>query len=265
MDTPHETVALFHMPLARIDEAGCIDLVLRALAARRGGWIVTANLDILRRHVVDAGFRELVRPATVFVADGMPLVWASALKGLPLPQRVAGSDLILTLSARAGRHAHSVFLIGGDHGMAEQAGCQLRRLCPGLRLAGTWYPPHGFERDPAHLPALRQALQRAQPDIVYVALGCPKQDELIAALRPEFPHTWWIGVGISFSLLAGRLRRAPRWAQRAGLEWVCRLWQEPRRLAVRYLVHGLPFAAVLLLSSAWARWAPRPRRRQGLP
>lgn len=265
MDTAHETVSLFNMPLARIDQTGCIDMVMRALAARRGGWIVTANLDILRRHVVDPGFRALVRPASVFVADGMPLVWASMLKGAALPQRVTGSDLILTLSARAARQGYSVFLIGGDHGTAEQAADRLGLQCPGLRVAGTWYPPQGFERDPAHLPALRQALQRARPDIVYVALGCPKQDELIATLRAELPQAWWIGVGISFSLLAGRLRRAPRWAQRAGLEWACRLCQEPRRLAVRYLVHGLPFAALLLLSAALARRTPRQGKGQGLP
>jgi N-acetylglucosaminyldiphosphoundecaprenol N-acetyl-beta-D-mannosaminyltransferase len=255
----HDTVDLFRMPLARVDEAGCIEMVMASLAARRGGWIVTANLDILRRHVLDRGFRELVRPASLFVADGMPLVWASMLRGLPLPQRVSGSDLILTLSARAARHAHPVFLIGGDSGTAEQAAQRLRSQCPGLRVAGTWYPPPGFERDPAHMPALRDALQAAQPAIVYVALGCPKQDQLIGALYPDFPQMWWIGVGISFSLLAGRLRRAPRWAQRAGLEWACRLWQEPRRLAVRYLVHGLPFALLLLLMSALARWLPRLR------
>jgi len=259
MMTQDDTVNLFAMPLARVDEAGCIERVMGALAARRGGWIVTANLDILRRHVFDRGFRELVRPASMFVADGMPLVWASILKGAPLPQRVAGSDLIRTLSARAARQARSVFLIGGDHGTAEQAAQQLMRQCPGLRVAGTWYPPPGFERDPAHLPALRLALQQARPDIVYVALGCPKQDRLIGALHAEFPQTWWIGVGISFSLLAGRMARAPLWAQRAGLEWACRLWQEPRRLAVRYLVHGLPFAALLLLASALQRWRPRPR------
>lgn len=253
MSTPRDTVHLFTMPLARVDEAGCIERVMQALAARRGGWIVTANLDILRRHAFDRSFRELVRPASMFVADGMPLVWASALRGAPLPQRVAGSDLIRTLSARAAHHAYSVFLIGGDSGTAEQAARQLGKQCPGLRVAGTWYPPPGFERDPAHLPALRAALRVAQPDIVYVALGCPKQDQLISALYPEFPRAWWIGVGISFSLLAGRVRRAPLWAQRAGLEWVCRLWQEPRRLAVRYLVHGLPFAVLLMLASALER------------
>ncbi|MRW90454.1 WecB/TagA/CpsF family glycosyltransferase [Duganella sp. FT80W] len=251
------------MPLARVDERACIERVMQALAARRGGWIVTANLDILRRYVFDAAFRALVRPASMFVADGMPLVWASALQGVPLPQRVTGADLIHNLSARAAHHGYSVFLLGGDDGTAEQAASRLRAQCPQLKVAGTWYPPPGFERDPAHLTALRQVLQGAQPDIVYVALGCPRQDRLIAGLRTDFPRTWWIGVGISFSLLAGRLRRAPRWAQRAGLEWACRLWQEPRRLAVRYLVHGLPFALLLLLAAMLARLLPR--KPQGLP
>jgi N-acetylglucosaminyldiphosphoundecaprenol N-acetyl-beta-D-mannosaminyltransferase len=252
-----ETVKLFNMPLARIDENECINLVLRGLEKGRGGWIVTANLDILRRYVFDRDFRQVVRAASLFVADGMPLVWASILRGRPVPQRVTGSDLIHSLSARAARASRSVFLIGGDAGTAEQTACALGRACPGLRVAGTWYPPVGFENDPMHLPALREALRRARPDIVYVALGCPKQDRLIEALCAEFPMVWWIGVGISFSLVAGKVQRAPRWAQRAGLEWMCRLWQEPRRLAVRYLVLGLPFAMLLLLSSALARLGVR--------
>lgn len=252
-----EVVSLFGMPLARLDEAACIERVMRALAAGEGGWIVTANLDILRRYVFDHGFRQVVRPASLFVADGMPLVWASVLQGRPLPQRVAGSDLIHSLSAGAARGARPVFLIGGDAGTAELAAQALRRDCPGLCVAGTWYPPPGYERDPLHLPALKRALRAARPDIVYVALGCPKQDHLIEALRGDFPRTWWMGVGISFSLLAGRLPRAPRWAQRAGLEWLCRLWQEPRRLAVRYLVHGLPFAMLLMVASALARFDTR--------
>jgi N-acetylglucosaminyldiphosphoundecaprenol N-acetyl-beta-D-mannosaminyltransferase len=247
------TVSLFNMPLANIDEAGCIDHVMQELEKGNGGWIVTANLDILRRYAFDGSFRRVVRSATLFVADGMPLVWASVVLGRPLPERVTGSDLIGSLSARAGGRNHAVFLIGGDAGTAELAAQSLADSCPGLRVAGTWYPPFGFEADPAHLPALRAALRAAAPDIVYVALGCPKQDKLIASLRPEFPRVWWLGVGISFSLLAGKLSRAPGWAQRAGLEWACRLWQEPRRLAVRYLVQGLPFAMLLLSAAALGR------------
>ena len=255
-----DEVPLLGMPLARIDEAGCIALVLNALASGRGGWIITANLDILRRYVLDAGFRQLARGATLTIADGMPLVWASALRGTRLPARVAGSSLIGSLSAAAARQRRRIYLLGGDAGTAEAAALALRRASPGLAVAGTWYPPPGFERDAGHLSALRQALQTARPDIVYVALGCPKQEQLIESLRGEFPGVWWIGVGISFSLLAGRLRRAPGWAQRAGMEWIWRLLQEPRRLAVRYLWHGLPFAALLLASSALARVGEGVRR-----
>lgn len=255
-------VPLLGMPLAKIDEAACIALVLKSLAVGRGGWIITANLDILRRYVLDAAFRQLAQQASLTVADGMPLVWASALRGARLPARVTGADLIRSLSAGAARQRRSVYLIGGDPGTAEAAAQTLQRLCPGLHVAGTWYPPMGFEQDPTHLPALRQALQAAQPDIVYVALGCPKQERLIEVLRWDLPDAWWIGVGISFSLLAGRLRRAPRWTQRAGLEWLWRLGQEPRRLAVRYLWHVLPFATWLLASSALARLGDGVRRRR---
>lgn len=258
-------VSLLGMALAKVDEDACIDWVLKSLEGGRGGWIITANLDILRRYVLDAPFRQLAREASLTVADGMPLVWASALRGTRLPARVTGADLIRSLSAAAARQGRSIYLIGGDAGTAEAAAQALRRQCPGLRVGGTWYPPMGFERDPAHLPALRQSLRQARPDIVYVALGCPKQERLIEALRTDYPGVWWIGVGISFSLLAGRLRRAPRWTQRAGLEWLWRLGQEPRRLAVRYLWHGLPFAAWLLASSALARLGDGVRRRRLRP
>ena len=89
----------------------------------------------------------------------------------------------------------------------------------------------------------------ANPDIIYVALGSPKQEWLIGQLRGYLPRAWWLGIGISFSFLSGHVKRAPMWMQRAGLEWLHRLCQEPRRLARRYLVQGLPFAALLFASA----------------
>jgi N-acetylglucosaminyldiphosphoundecaprenol N-acetyl-beta-D-mannosaminyltransferase len=108
----------------------------------------------------------------------------------------------------------------------------------------------------AALQDLAQQLRRAQPDIVFVALGSPKQEQVIEALRDCVPGAWWLGVGITFSFLCGHVRRAPRWMQRAGLEWVHRLLQEPRRLAGRYLLKGLLFAFVLFTTAAWARIRP---------
>ncbi len=222
-----------------------------------GGWVLTANLDHLRRLVRDAEYAELCAGASLIVADGMPLIWASRLQGTPLPERVAGSSLVSSLSKRLGEEGRSVFLLGGEPGTAEAAAEVLRQRCPGLRIAGTHCPPMGFDRDPKAVEAIGDMLAAAEPTMVYVALGSPKQERLITELRHLLPGAWWMGVGISFSFLCGRVKRAPVWMQKAGLEWVHRLAQEPRRLAKRYLIDDLPFALVLFAGCLRRRWQRR--------
>lgn len=248
-----ELVRVLNVALGKVDEAACVDTIMESLARGEGGWLITCNTDILRRHVLDARFRQLAANATLVVADGMPLIWASRVQGSPLPERVAGSNLISTLSAAAAIEGRSVYLLGGDPGTAEAACAALRRSCPGLAVAGTACPARGFEADPQQIASIRSALQQARPDIIYVALGTPKQEILIDQLREAFPASWWIGVGISFSFLSGRVRRAPRWIQRSGMEWIHRLVQEPGRLARRYLLHGIPFAIILMTISVVLR------------
>ncbi len=240
------TVSLLGITLHAVTERQAIEHILAKLDEGQGGWVVTPNLDHLRRLTRDAAFRELCLQADLRVADGMPLIWASRLRRTPLPERVAGSHLIWSLSAAAAEAGRSIFLLGGEPGTAEAAAGMLTRHALGLRVAGTLCPPVGFEQDDAFIQTMTQALVSANPDIIYVALGSPKQERLIAQLRPALPGAWWLGVGISFSFVCGHVRRAPRWMQRLGLEWVHRLAQEPRRLARRYLLEGLPFAARLL-------------------
>lgn len=218
---------------------------------------MTHNLDHLRRLTLDGAFRSLCEQADIRVADGMPLVWASRIQGTPLPERVAGSSLIWTLSAAAAMRGKSIFLLGGDGESSSRAAEALQSKWPNLKVAGVDPAPVGFDRDAARLEQLRRRLIAAGPDIVYVALGSPKQEQLISELRSTLPHAWWIGVGISFSFVCGEVRRAPRWAQRAGLEWVHRLAQEPGRLWRRYLCQGIPFAARLFVSAALKRFAVR--------
>jgi N-acetylglucosaminyldiphosphoundecaprenol N-acetyl-beta-D-mannosaminyltransferase len=131
------------------------------------------------------------------------------------------------------------------------------RLYNGLAITGCYSPPLGFENVPAELAAIRARIAAAAPDIVYVALGFPKQERLISALREEFPATWFLGVGISLSFLCGQVARAPAWMIRLGLEWLHRLLQEPRRLARRYLVDDMPFAVRLFAQAAWQRLSRR--------
>jgi len=250
------TVRLHGVAVHAITERQCVNYIMDQLVMDQGGWVVTPNLDHLRRLVRDESFAGLCADATLMVADGMPLVWASWLQGTPLPQRVAGSSLISTLTAAAAQHGKLIFLLGGDAGTADQAAEVLRRRYPGLQVAGTYYPPMGFESDPEAMADLAETLRRARPDIVFVALGSPKQEQLITRLRrevPEFASTWWLGVGISFSFLCGRVERAPRWLQVMGLEWLHRLVQEPKRLAKRYLVQGIPFAVVLWVGAVAVR------------
>jgi len=187
------------------------------------------------------------------VADGMPIVWASSMQGTPLPERVAGSTLTLSLTQAAAYAGRSVFLLGGNPSTAEAAGEQLVERNPRLRLAGTLCPPFGFEQQPSRLADIRRTLDAAQPDIVYVGLGFPKQERLIRQLRDRYPRTWFIGCGVTFSFIAGEIDRAPVAFQRLGLEWLHRMIQEPGRLWRRYLVDGLPFMAALMGSSVASR------------
>lgn len=230
-----------------------LDRVFAGLANGQGGWIVTANLDFLRRHARDADVRALYDAADVRVADGMPLVWAARLQGQPLPERIAGSSLVPALAARAAAEGRSVYLLGGAPGAAQRAAAQLMIDCPGLRLAGVW---DGRVSDPPtdqELDAAVAALDGQGADLVLVGLGSPKQERLIAALRQRLPAAWMVGVGVSFSFMAGDLARAPGWMQRLGVEWIHRMAQEPRRLGKRYLIEDLPFAFELLAGALRAR------------
>jgi N-acetylglucosaminyldiphosphoundecaprenol N-acetyl-beta-D-mannosaminyltransferase len=251
------TIELCGMSLARITSAELLDHIFAELEAGRGGWLVTANLDFVRRHARDEAARRIYAGADLRVADGMPLVWASRLQGTPLPERVAGSSLVVPLCARAAREGRRVYLLGGDPRASEEAA---RRLCAeigGLALAGRSAPRVGSGAPEADLEPIRGALCEACPDLVLVALGSPKQELVIARLRHELPGAWWIGVGASLSFVAGHIRRAPPLLQRLGLEWAHRLAQEPRRLFRRYLVDDAPFAFELFARSLRSRRAAR--------
>lgn len=239
----------------QVTEAQAVTHLMGHLDAGRGGWVITSNLDHLLRAGRDAEFRAMLDEADLVVADGTPLVWASKLQGTPLPERVAGSSMVWTAAQAAAKQGRSVYLLGGDPGTAEAAGDILVKKYPGLRLAGTFCPPMGFEKDPAQMAAMAESLRASGADLVYVALGSPKQERLIREIRGVLPDAWWLGIGISLSFICGEVKRAPVWVQKMGLEWLHRMVQEPRRLAKRYLVDGIPFAMVLLSSSLWRRAA----------
>jgi N-acetylglucosaminyldiphosphoundecaprenol N-acetyl-beta-D-mannosaminyltransferase len=242
-------VSLMNVGLDSLTESEVLARVSAALDRGEGGWIMPVNLDVLRQLHRDASLREMAARADMTVADGMPLVWASRIRRTPVPERVAGSDLASSLPKVAAERGASVFLLGGDPGAAEAAAECLSETTPELRIAGTLCPERGFERDPQKIREISAAVAAANPSVVLVGLGFPKQERLIEHLRVALPQAWFLCVGISFSFLCGSVRRAPRWMQATGLEWLHRVAQEPRRLTKRYLIQGLPFAARLLLTT----------------
>jgi N-acetylglucosaminyldiphosphoundecaprenol N-acetyl-beta-D-mannosaminyltransferase len=241
---------------ARLARGAVVDHVFGALEHGRGGWIATLNLDYVRRCVAEPDTAKRLSEADLVVADGIPLLWAARLKGTPLPDRVAGSDLVWLLAERAAQEGRSLYLLGGSPGVAKLARERLESRWPGLQIAGVSSPRISLAPTPEELASVQSALESARPDLVYVALGAPKEERLISSLRASLTGLWWIGVGVSLSFMSGEIRRAPGWMQTAGLEWLHRLAQEPRRLARRYLLDDLPFAVRLLATSWRARRAP---------
>ena len=250
-----EYTELNGVKLDRRTEADVVRSIITRSQAGEGGWVVTANVDICRQLGRNAQARALVEGATLVVADGMPLVWASRLMGQPVAERVAGSALIFSLSEAAAAAGRSIYIIGGAPGTAEavSAADRLSEMYPGLKVAGLDSPPFGFEHSEAESSGIRDRLRQAAPDIVYVGLGFPKQEKLTASLAPALPTAWFIGCGAAIGFAGGTTDRAPAWMRRSGLEWVHRLLREPRRLFRRYLIHDLPFAALLLLSACVIR------------
>ena len=259
---PRKRVDLMGLRVDQLTEQSTIETVLLAVGAGRGGCLFTPNLHHMQAyaHGTDAAVYErsaTLAGARLIVADGMPLIWASRISGTPLPERVAGSNLIWSLTGGAAEAGASIFLLGGNPGAAEACAERMREEYPGVRIAGLMAPPIGFESDDRALAEIAETLRAANPDIVYVALGFPKQEEIALHLAAELPTTWFVGVGISFSFVSGEVQRAPRWMQATGLEWVHRLVQEPRRLFRRYVVDGLPFAARMFAHALRARIGKR--------
>lgn len=246
------SVSIEGLPVARLGGAAVTERVASELAAGRGGWLVTANVDFVQRAATDPSYRALYAEADLIVADGAPLVWASRLRGEPVPERVAGADLVWTLAEAAAAGGHGLYLLGGDGQAAEIAAQRLVERSPALRVVGYSSPWISIPPTEEELEPIRAELRRSDARLVYVALGSPKQEHLIRALRGEFPEVWWMGCGISLSFIAGKVGRAPRWMQRLGLEWSHRLLQEPGRLASRYLTRNLPFTLRLLWSAGRA-------------
>jgi N-acetylglucosaminyldiphosphoundecaprenol N-acetyl-beta-D-mannosaminyltransferase len=168
----------------------------------------------------------------------MPLVWAARLMKMPLPERVAGSDLIWLMCERAAQKRRRIFLLGGAPGIAEAAARILAEKYKGLIIAGTACPPFRKLAREEEINLLAR-IRDSCPDLLLIALGQPKGELWLAERFEKLLVPVSVQIGASLDFVAGKVRRAPRWMQRIGLEWAYRMAQEPRRLLGRYLMNAV--------------------------
>ena len=189
----------------------------------------------------DERLREIVEECALVNADGQSIVWASRLLRDPLPERVAGIDLMYRLLERAEEKGYRVFVLGAKQEVLERAVAELRRRYPRLEVAGY---RHGYFSD-SESAAVCAEIRATRPHILFVAMSSPRKEYWLAEHAGELGVPFVMGVGGAIDVVAGLTRRAPGWMQRAGLEWLFRLLQEPGRLWRRYFVSNLQFARLL--------------------
>jgi N-acetylglucosaminyldiphosphoundecaprenol N-acetyl-beta-D-mannosaminyltransferase len=227
------SVAILGVPIDNVTMEDVLRRIDRSI--REGGFhqIATANVDFLINSIHDRELKEILSACYLVLPDGMPLVWASRLMGASLQERVSGSDLVPRIIELSARRAYRIFLLGSDEVSSNGAARWVAQHHPSTQVVGRCCPEYKDLDEMDHETILRQ-IDAAQPDILLVAFGSPKQEKWLSMHRHRLRVPVCLGVGCSFDLLAGRLPRAPVWMRDCGLEWLFRVWQEPRRLSLRY-------------------------------
>jgi N-acetylglucosaminyldiphosphoundecaprenol N-acetyl-beta-D-mannosaminyltransferase len=227
------------------------DLVAGARAGGTPGYVCLCTAHGVAEARRSEGFRRIMNESWLTTADGMPVVWM----GPPGTERVYGPDLMLAVcdAGRAGGLRH--FLYGGKPGVAAELSSSLRARFPGLDIVGAHTPPFR-ELTGGELEALRAEVAAARPDIIWVGLGTPKQERFMAGPGRTLATGLLVGVGAAFDFHSGRVPQAPRWMQRAGLEWLFRLGTEPGRLGPRYLTTNTLFVLRLAAQRLGVRRYP---------
>ncbi len=222
---------------------GTVDRLVAMICSGERGYVCTVNVAILMMMRSDARLQHFVDRASLVVADGQPLIWASRFLPARLPERVTGVDLIDSVCERAEREGVGVYLLGARREIVEEVASRLQSRYPNLSLSGI--ADGYFSKDEAKERACAVANSGAK--ILFVGMGVPQQEHF---LEEQFDHLGVnvaIGVGGSFDVLAGLRSRAPKWIQTLGFEWLFRVAQEPRRLWKRYLVTNAQFLRLIFL------------------
>lgn len=217
-----------------------VDRVDESVTSGRPSWILAINPEKIMKALADKELQRLLVQADLFIPDGIGILWAGKLMGQVFPQRVTGVDLLVTLVAEAAKRGWKVYLLGAAPGLAEEVAKSWAEHYPGLQVAGC----HDGYFDSSEEEDIVQAVRDASPDLLFVGMGSPKQEQFINMYRQRLGVPVCMGVGGSFDVISGKKKRAPVWMQKIGMEWSYRVMIEPTRIL---RMSALPKFMVLVL------------------
>lgn len=239
-------IKFLNVEVDNLNMTEAIEAIEGLILKRKNSYVITPNVDHIVKIENDKEFKDIYDNADLILTDGMPLVWISRLLKTPIKEKVSGSDLFPLTCKMASEKGYKVFLLGAKEGVAAKAAENLKRKYNNLNICGMYSPYIGFEKDPEEIKNIIKIVNQAKPDIIAVGLGAPKQEKFIYKFKDKLNVPVALAIGASIDFEAGVVKRAPRWMQERGLEWLYRLIQEPRRMAKRYLVDDIK-----IISLAW--------------
>ncbi|MEM9215764.1 MAG: WecB/TagA/CpsF family glycosyltransferase [Cyanobacteria bacterium P01_F01_bin.150] len=237
-------VCIINSPVSALPFERQIDTIIEWAKYKVGKFVCVANVHMLMEAYWDKSFHSVLRDADLVTPDGMPLVWVIRALGFKNQNRVAGLDILLAVCQRAEASSQSVFFVGSTEETLRGIRSRLAKDFPKLHVAGMVSPPFRPMTSMEN-QELIDTINGSGANLVFVAFGCPKQEMWMAQNRTQV-NAVMIGLGAAFSLYAGVYRRAPLWVRQAGLEWLYRLCQEPKRLWKRYGMTIPPFLILAL-------------------
>ncbi|MHB0912516.1 MAG: WecB/TagA/CpsF family glycosyltransferase [Armatimonadota bacterium] len=219
-------ISILGIKISVVDMPTTLNLIEGFIADGRPHMVVTADASCAVMAETDRALREIVNSADLVTPDSVGVLWAARKFGTPLPERVSGVDIVDRLCARCAETGHSIFLLGAAPGVTDDAAKILAEQYPGLVIAGTY---HGYFSPEEETEVVRK-VRDARPDVLFVAMGIPRQEKWIKQHMEDLAVPVSMGVGGTFDVLSGRVKRAPEWAQRRGLEWAHRLASNPKKI-----------------------------------
>ena len=221
-----EPIKILGVPVHPMTMKQAVDSLEQRMLAGEQPFVVTANAEIIMMCQEDAAYNSIIsQKAELVLPDGAGAVWAGRHLGYKVPERVAGFDLYNQLLALSAKKGYKAYFFGGSPGIAEAAKAKSEEMYPGVKIVGCH---NGYFTD-ADVPAIIEAINQSGAEMLFVALGAPKQERWILAHREELKPRILMGIGGSFDVLAGKMERAPKWMQDASLEWAFRLYKQPSR------------------------------------